>query len=289
MQLRYPVGYKGSTFFTINIFKIGGKSLTDLTKSSTRDDFRPDYKQNGSIVLPPPNSGLGENYMLNFSEVRTTSVDLNYAGLVQHAGKVALESAYSYDMASLSTGTIIDPNVTPLFKGVNLRVLTLTWDLMPRSQKDSDTVSEIISTLRSSILPSRQGFEKSQALSFPDAFGLKFTTPSNSDTFDYLKPATEANWVCENMSVTYNGGSTWSSFLNGEPTMVTITLSMREMTKSLSAQSKRIGGFERLKAVGKLFSSDNNDVVNPPSAKDSAAAGANVDNSNDTPGVNFPI
>jgi hypothetical protein len=289
MQLRYPVGYKGSTFFTINIFKIGGRSLTDLTQSSTRDDFRPDYKQNGSIILPPPNSGLGENYMLNFSEVRTTLIDENFAGIAQQAGKVALEASGAYDMASLATGTFIDPNVTPLFKGVNLRVLTLTWDLMPRSKKDSETVSGIISTLRSSILPSRQGFEKSQALSFPDAFGLKFTTPSKSDTFDYLKPATEANWVCENLSVSYNGGSTWSSFLNGEPTMVTITLTMREMTKSVSTQSKRIGAGERFKAVGKVFSGDNKGIANPPSAKDPAAAGANVDNSSDTAGVNLPM
>ncbi len=135
------------------------------------------------------------------------------------------------------TGRAIDPNVTPLFRGIELRTLSLTWDLIPRTAADSAAAASIVKTLRTQILPAVEGSFANSVLSFPSAFGLAYSVNGtiNPSTLPDLSASdrTPYNWMCESFNVSYNGGAPWSNFINGEPTQITITMGFREMIKKV--------------------------------------------------------
>jgi len=69
------------------------------------------------------------------------------------------------------TGMIFNPHQTAVFKGVNLRTMTYTWTLAPKTEQESLNVEKIVDTLRYAMLPSIA--RNRLFLNFPDEVEYK--------------------------------------------------------------------------------------------------------------------
>jgi hypothetical protein len=237
-SLQFPTKVQPTTFFTIQIFNVVGKSYKDI---ATGTNVQASYTQGSTIHLPLPTSGIVDNYTLRFDDAKTAAAAAigNIAAgakeLLANTAKTAAQATGVYDTASLHTGIAIDPNVTPLFRGIDLRTLSLQWDLIPRSKSDSQAAANIVETLRLASLPGVVGNSVSSVLTFPSAFGLSIVINGN-DSLKSLpnlrsSKGDQYNWICEGFNVTYNGGAPWSQFIDGEPTMISIQMNFKEMNK----------------------------------------------------------
>jgi hypothetical protein len=234
--LRFPASVESDTYFIIKTYEVGGRSVKNLKSELAEKDIDSIYSPGTSIYLPIPTSGLADSYSLKFDDAKTNAAELNVQGIVESAARSVGQATGTYDFASMLSGRAIDPNLTPLFKGINLRSMTFTWDLIARSESDVIAIRNICSALRHAALPSVEGGEKSQILGFPSAFGLDMIVMGNSiehnPSMPRLKGASTIGWICESIQFSYNGGSTWYNYITGDPTQVTIVMSFKERTKS---------------------------------------------------------
>jgi hypothetical protein len=240
--LRFPASVESDTYFIIKTYEVGGRSVKNLVSELSEKDLDSIYSPGTSIYLPIPTSGLSDSYSLKFDDAKTNAAELNVKGIIESAARSAGQATGTYDFASMLSGRAIDPNLTPLFKGINLRAMTLTWDLIARSESDVIAIRNICGALRHAALPSVEGGEKSQILGFPSAFGLDMIVMGNSissnPSMPRLKGASTIGWVCESIQFSYNGGSTWYNYITGDPTQVTIVMGFKERTKSNKGQAK---------------------------------------------------
>ena len=230
--MKFPASITNETFFRLNVYEVIGKQYT---KIASNVEQKPEFSGPTQIILPLPSSGIVDSYSLRFDEAKTAASELNLGEILSNATRAAGQATGVYDTASLYSGRAIDPNVTPLFRGIDLRDISLTWDLIPRSSADSDAAAKIVDFLRKSILPGVEGSSVDSVLSFPSAFGLAMVINGNDSvaSLPVLKSSDgrDVNWVCTNFSTSYNNGAPWSHFKNGEPTSISITMQFKEMQK----------------------------------------------------------
>lgn len=239
--LRFPASKGSDTYFVIKTYEVGGRSIKELKAGLSEKDVDSIYSPGTSIYLPIPTSGLIDTYSLKFDDAKTNAVDLNLQGMAESVVRSVTKSTGTYDFGSMLSGRAIDPNVTPLFKGINLRSMTLSWDLTPRSEADVIAIRNIVDTLRRAALPSVEGGERSQVLGFPSAFGLDMIVMGESiesnPAMPRLKGTGSIGWICESFQVNYNGGSGWYNYITGDPSQVGIVMTFKERTKSNKGES----------------------------------------------------
>lgn len=230
--MKFPVDSNEPTFFRINVYEVVGKPFTQIASNV---EVKPSYSGPTQIILPIPSSGLSESYSLRFDEAKTAASEMDIKEILSNVTKGVAQTTGTYDAASLYSGRAIDPNVTPLFRGIDLREFTFTWDMIPRSPGDSTAAANIVKYLRKSILPGVEGSSVDSVLSFPSAFGLAIVVNGNDNVASLPSfkgsDGTDVNWVCTNFTTSYNGGAPWSHFRNGEPTSISITMSFKEIQK----------------------------------------------------------
>jgi hypothetical protein len=126
-------------------------------------------------------------------------------------------------MAGWSTGMITNPYLTAIFEGVGFREFQFRFKFTPHSEEDCDTIDSIIKRFREAALPD-------QTLG-----GLVFTYPMeigieckfNSDQNMWLQSFKRS--VITSIDVAYGIGAQWSTFRNGFPTVVVLSLRFKEI------------------------------------------------------------
>jgi len=231
-MLQFPAKARQDTYFKISIYNIAGRTYKQVASVS---QIKPEYSKVEDISLPLPTDGLVDNYQLRFEDAKTAAAEASVGAVAANVLKSVAQNVGVYDYASMVSGRAIDPNVTPLFRGIELRTLSVSFDLIPRSREDSQAASNIVKALRTAVLPAVEGGLANSVLSFPSAFDLSIVIngSANIATLPQLQSqdGNAYNWICEGMNVTYNGGAPWSNFINGEPTQITIQMNFKEMTK----------------------------------------------------------
>jgi hypothetical protein len=234
--LRFPASKESDTYFVIKTYEVAGRSIKNLISGASEKDIDSIYSPGTSIYLPIPTSGLVDSYSLKFDDAKTNAAELNVSGIVESVVRSVGQATGTYDFASMLSGRAIDPNITPLFKGINLRSMSLTWELTARSEADVIAIRNICDVLRRAALPSVEGGEKSQVLGFPSAFGLDMIVMgqsiSNNPSMPRLKGTSTIGWICESIQFSYNGGSGWYNYITGDPSQVAIVMTFKERTKS---------------------------------------------------------
>jgi hypothetical protein len=121
--------------------------------------------------------------------------------------------------ASKSWQTAINPREFLLFKAPSMRAFSLSFRFIPDSQKESETVQEIIKWFRMGMYPdiTNAGF----AYTFPDAFSLQFNNIEGI-------PALPEMYL-ESANTTYNPNS-MSYYKHGNrPVEILLSLSFKEI------------------------------------------------------------
>lgn len=137
------------------------------------------------------------------------------------AGPYANPGAVQGAIAS-GTGMILNPHKTAIFTGINLRQFNYEWTLAPKSRKESESVENIVRTLRNAMLPPRG--KNGVFLLFPDEVEYKILGPDHG--FDM--PTTPC--VITGVTLNRTGGGMPAFFAStGAPVIYRLSLNLFEI------------------------------------------------------------
>ena len=164
----------------------------------------------GGINLPIPLS-LNDNLMLRWTDLELTNSVLGSAG----GGALGVAAS----VGSVATGLALNPLAFLQFKRPEFRLFSLSWVLAPRTQKESQTIRNIVTQCKRAASPTNLGV----FLGYPQVALIRIH-PNNVFGNLYFKPC-----VITSVQVDYTPNPTPSFFENGAPTTVTLTLNLKEM------------------------------------------------------------
>lgn len=195
-----------------------------------------------SIALHMPNGGLVYTEDNKYEEISLTAIGGQVASAILSGFSTALSKAGAAGAASVvgtvrdSAGAIIqtgsqvagypiNPRVEILFAARPQRQWMFEVFLMPRSEKESKTVKEIIRTLRFHAAPELD----------PKTFGYTFIPPAEFDITFYRNGVENVSLprintcVLERIDMDYAPQGTYSTFRDGNPVAIRLSLGFREI------------------------------------------------------------
>lgn len=131
---------------------------------------------------------------------------------------------------SRATGSVFNQNVELLFNGVTIRpAFNFSFDLVPRSKKESDRIKEIIRTFKINMTPRKGRPSESGGGLFvhaPNVFKLEYMSGGKIHPFLHrFKPC-----ALTGMSVNYNGSGQYASYADATPVHMQLSLQFQELT-----------------------------------------------------------
>lgn len=172
----------------------------------------------------------------NFFENITDSIKTGEGqkGTVATAVGMAVQAALGQgnidQLVSRATGQVFNQNVELLFNGVSIRpAYQFSFDMVPRSQKESEMIKEIIRTFKINMTPSKGN------TSIPG--GGLFVTAPNIFKLQYMSggdqhPFLHRFKLCAltQMNVNYNGSSQYATYSDATPVHMQMSLQFQELS-----------------------------------------------------------
>ena len=127
-----------------------------------------------------------------------------------------------------ATGQVFNPNLELLFSGVNLRAFPFEFEFFPRDADESKKVLEIIRCFKYYAAPqlgSEEGFAGA-FISSPDVFQLTYMS-GKGKPHPFLNNFMPMALV--ETKVNYSGSGTFSTFHDGTPTHIKMSLTFKEL------------------------------------------------------------
>lgn len=123
---------------------------------------------------------------------------------------------------SARSGTSLNPFKEVVFESVDFRSFAFKYKFLPKSKQESESVKEIIRLFKFHMHPEMS--EGKLFFIYPAEFQITyFYGPDQNSYFHRFAPC-----ALESMEVSY-GGETFTSFKDGNPTEVNLTLTFREL------------------------------------------------------------
>ena len=123
-----------------------------------------------------------------------------------------------------ATGQVLNPNMEVLFNGPNIRSFPFEFTFAPRSMSEAQQVKQIIRTIKKHSAPkgeSGNGF----FIKSPDLFILTYKKGGSPHPFlNVFKPM-----ALESISMNYTAANTYSTFHDGTPTIMQMSLQFQEL------------------------------------------------------------
>ena len=170
---------------------------------------------------------LGEN---------ATKLTSQNKDLVASAVGGALVNAFGGNVSYQSilaraSGQILNPNLELLFQGVNLRSFPFVFDFAPRDQKEAKEVKEIIKAFKLHMTPKSESTTVGGTslgkvfIRSPDVFLVAYKSGNKSHPFlNKFKPM-----ALTDMQLNYTGSGTYSTYQDGTPVHIQMTLTFKEL------------------------------------------------------------
>ena len=170
-------------------------------------------------------------------ETLKKAVDIDSFGKIDETTKQAIlakltgSAVGAESMVTRATGQVMNPNLETIFSGVSIRDFSFTFTLAPRNANEGEQVKQIIRTFKKHSAAkgvSGNGF----FIGSPDIFICEYMKGGAPHPFlNVFKPA-----VLSSMNVNYTGQGTYSTFYDGTPTSMTLTLNFQELNPIYSEQ-----------------------------------------------------
>lgn len=128
------------------------------------------------------------------------------------------------DVLGRQTGQIVNQNVELLFNSVSIRPFGFNWDLTPRNQKESDSVLQIIKSLKRASAP-KNSRGQNGFLEAPDVFRISYRRGTSDQRFlNKFK-------ICAltSVGVDYTGSGIYATYHDGTPVHYRLNLSFTEL------------------------------------------------------------
>ena len=176
--------------------------------------------QLGSSLMTDPGKVLNDaKNMDGFGEI-----DENTKRSVMSALAGAAVGKSPGEMVARSTGQVMNPNLEVIFQGVQTRSFGFTFAFSPRNMSEANQVKQIIRLFKKHSAAkgaSGNGF----FISSPDIFIFEYMKGRSAHPFlNVFKPM-----VVNSVSMEYTGNGTYSTFHDGTPTLMRMTLNVQEL------------------------------------------------------------
>lgn len=214
---------------------LGAQALVSALGGAKKDYKR--MKQAIALHIP---TDLSVRYSANWEEEGTAGTQALMAGAENAATVVGIPNAIgagaSYlagvalktpgvgSTLSKSSGTAANPKKEQLFDRVDFRTFTFTYQFFPRSPEEAANVRAII-----------QAFKLHMHPEYRDAYHFLYIYPSEFDIYYYQNGKENMNLhrhtscVLTDLNVSYTPQGTFSTFANGMPTQINVSLTFKEL------------------------------------------------------------
>ena len=152
------------------------------------------------------------------------------SGVAAAAVNAVLGQGDINQVISRATGMVFNQNAELLFNGVMMRpAFNFTFDMVPRSNKESEMIKEIIRTFKKNMLP-QKGLPNETGgglfVKAPNIFKLQYMSGGEQHPFLHrFKPC-----ALTQMSVNYNGSNQYATYPDATPVHMQLTLQFQELT-----------------------------------------------------------
>ena len=192
----------------------------------------------------------GAGMMKSLSDMNISQLVQNVKGAVNNQNNRDFASAAVTNLAlsnvpggsyvSAKTGVAPNPKREMIFKSVDFRTFSFTYTFFPRSEEEANNVDNIIKTFKFHMHPEYKDTNSFLYL-YPSEFDIHYYT--NDKENDYIHQHTSC--VLTEMAVNYTPNGNFTTFSNGMPSQISITLSFKELsapTKETIAKPFSTGG-----------------------------------------------
>jgi hypothetical protein len=213
-------------------FKGGTKRLKTAIALHEPQNFQAEYRVNyeeeslaAFTMLLTAANGMTAGATEGAKKAKFGDIDLGAMGLAgTMLGADALGLGGGVAGISKSTGLTPNPRREQIFKNVDFRTFQFQYDFFPRNSQEAKNVENIIYQFKYHMHPE-----------YKDAAGFLYIYPSEFDIFHYH--GTEENMhinrhtscVLTDMVVNYSPQSQFTTFSDGMPTQISITLTFKEL------------------------------------------------------------
>jgi len=240
--LLFPSEMKYYTKFSFYQYdrKIAGAAAKDIPTSVIILPMPNNLQETFGVTYDTPSlgpiAGAADKALINAIRGETdTSEPMTGKGVAQTIGAAVLAKGQDVlkkssnedvktagAIISMAAGTAPNPNMAVLFSNIGLRTHSFSYKFAPTSAKELATLKAIIQQLKFRMLPG-QAFDGNMLFTFPDVCDIHFGP-------DKDKPYTIKRCVMETFSVNYTPMGSPAFFKTGDPVMVDINMTFKEMS-----------------------------------------------------------
>lgn len=150
-------------------------------------------------------------------------VSAGEAGVLSGLKKMGGAGEMASQIGSMALGVAPNPHLAVIFSNIGLRSHKFSYKFAPRSEAELKILKTIITNLKHKMLP---GLDKNGGMlfSFPDVVDIKFVTGRGQ------APYVIKRCVMESLDINYAPGGSPAFFKTGDPVMVEISMSFKEMS-----------------------------------------------------------
>jgi hypothetical protein len=193
-----------------------GAAVAALNSSDPATSIANSIKNEAAKLTDAAQTGTGQGALV-----------AGFAGLVVKGAMGQGGDAGTY--LSRSGGITFNQNVELLFTGVDLRpAFAFNFDMVPRSQKESDTIKTIVKVLKKAMSPSKGTASAGAGLfiTAPRVFNVKYKSGSSDHPFlNQFKTC-----ALQSMSVNFTPDGTYTTYGDATPVHMQLTLQFQELT-----------------------------------------------------------
>ena len=150
------------------------------------------------------------------------------AGVIDALGQITGTDVNAARAIAAATGKVINPRRETLFVAPELRKFEFAFEFAPRNEKESLAIYDIIKAFKHHAYPSRS-IGKGFFFDMPAEFELEFHSIINGAAYENLWMNKIARCALVEINVDYTAAGSVSTFYNGAPTHINMTLTFQEM------------------------------------------------------------
>lgn len=210
------------TSYSYNL-RLYGSSFSRFFSQEQSENFTNDITSDitSQLFLPIPNSGLGTKDSLDYNQHQGGGAILsNYLTQVIESVKDAGPMKIISPALSTTLGQTINNYLVHIFQGIKLREYKYSWDFIPHSSEDADTLNEIIYQLRQRSVPEYK--QDAFTVDYPDFWIIEsYVDQQMLFKLNYL--------VISDISVDYGDQNEVTFFYDGNPTITKVSITFKEV------------------------------------------------------------
>ena len=144
---------------------------------------------------------------------------------VDYITSMALQSPGVGEYISKSSGTAANPKKEQLFKDVDFRTFTFSYQFFPRSKGEAENVQEIIKQFKLHMHPEYKKDSNNFLYIYPSEFDIKYY----QNGVENMNLHRHTSCVLTDMNISYAPQGTFTSFPDGMPTQINVNLTFKEL------------------------------------------------------------